>query len=428
MKKQIYFTVLAAVALITLSCCSKKAEPVKNEAPKSEVKAEAPAVVSEGWLDCTSLKSIYVDSGIFEHIGFAVPAYNLAKQNIMDGIKYHVSSITLENETKPDTFMRNFANGITIDDMEIFTSSKGVSIRVPIQERIHFITLDNAMKNCKENGIMMRGHVLVWHSQTPRAFFCEEFNPGKPFVSIEEMDARQEWYIKSVLEHVTAWEKANNDGKHIIYAWDVVNEALSDNATADNYLRDASSSAWYAIYQSEDYIVNAFRYANKYAPKDLLLAYNDYNEFQGEKHNGYLKIIDSILDAKDDKTLPARIDIAGMQSHNQTAWPSISEYETCIKNFIAKGLDIQVTELDITGSWKGGNNFEKANPEAQKKTYYDYFKLYQKYRKTDSTNGISGITFWGITDEVSWRGAAAPLLFKGFKTKPAYYGVIEAAK
>lgn len=42
--------------------------------------------------------------------------------------------------------------------------------------------------------------------------------------------------------------------------------------------------------------------------------------------------------------------------------------------------------------------------------------------------GILGITFWGTMDETSWRAMGGPLLFSNYQTKPAYYGVIEAAK
>lgn len=417
MKKLLSLSILIIIAL-TLTGCKEKgkidAEEVKTTSTQNTLT----------WMDVTSIKSVYVDSGIFEHIGFAVPAANIKKDNILAGVKYHATSITLENETKPDTIMWPFTKGMAAADFEDFTSTKGTKIKVPVQSKLNFDPLDTTMTICRDNGLKMRGHVLVWHSQTPKAFFCEDYNPSKPLVSQDVMDARQEWYIKSVFDHTKKWEAENNNGNHVIYAWDIVNEAISDNANATNYLRE--SSDWYAIYKSPDFIVSAFQYANKYAPKDVLLAYNDYNEFQGEKHNAYLRIIDLILAEKNNSKLPSRIDIAGMQSHNQTEWPSMQEYETCIKNFIAKGLDIHITELDITGSWLGGNNFKKADPEAQKKTYNQYFKLYQKYRKTENSNGITGITFWGISDEGSWRGSASPLLFNLLKPKPAYYGVIEA--
>ena len=406
-------TLICAAFLVLISCgTDKKTEPVKS--------------VQVSWTEAPSLKEAYVNTGIFEHIGFAVPAMNLSKNTIQEGLIRHATSVTLENEFKPDAIMKNFSNGIGAAAMETFVSTKGIKIEVPKQNKLNFMTVDYALEDCKKMGISMRGHVLVWHSQTPKAFFSEDYSPSKNLVNPEIMEARQEWYIKSVLEHVSEWEEQNNNGKHIIYAWDVVNEALSDSANSVEYLRDGNTSNWYKIYNNGEYIVNAFRYANKYAPKEVLLAYNDYNEFQGDKHQGYLKIIDSILSAANDSDLPARIDIAGMQSHNQTGWPSMNEYETCIKDFINKGLDVQITELDITGAWKGGNNFDRPSPESQEQTYNNYFKLYQKYRKTASNHGITGITFWGITDEASWRGSATPLLFSSYKTKPAFYGVLNA--
>lgn len=418
MKKTLIITSILAAALtatLFVSCgTDKKQEPVVNK--------------NVNWTQAPSLKEAYVDTGIFEHIGFAVPAMNLSKSNIQAGLIQHATSVTLENEFKPDGIMKNFSGGIGEAAMEPFTSSKGVTITVPKPYKLNFVTVDYAFEDCKKMGIQMRGHVLVWHSQTPRAFFREDFNSSKPLVTADVMEARQEWYIKSVLEHVQEWENTNNDGKRIIYAWDVVNEALSDSANSVNYLRDGTTSLWYQIFQSDEYIINAFRYANKYAPKDVLLAYNDYNEFQGDKHQGYLKLLDTIIAARNDEELPTRIDIAGMQSHNQTGWPSLQEYENCIRNFIAKGLDVQITELDITGSWKGGNNFDRPTPEAQANTYAAYFNLYQKLRKTETSHGVTGVTFWGITDEASWRGAATPLLFSNFQAKEAFWSVLNAAQ
>ena len=42
-----------------------------------------------------------------------------------------------------------------------------------------------------------------------------------------------------------------------------------------------SGSRWYQVYKSEEFIVDAFRFANAYAPSDVKLCYNDYNEYMG---------------------------------------------------------------------------------------------------------------------------------------------------
>lgn len=415
MKKLLITFSLISAALLGLISCG------------TDIKPE-PANKNISWTEAPSLKEAYVDTGLFEHIGFAVPAMNLGKANIQNGLKHHATSVTLENEFKPDAIMKNFSGGIGAAAMEPFTSTKGITIDVPKQNKLNFTTVDQALLECLDMGIKMRGHVLVWHSQTPKAFFCEDFNSGKPLVNADVMEARQEWYIKSVLEHVKQWEERVTNGEHIIYAWDVVNEALSDNANSINYLRDGGSSNWFKIFKNDEYIINAFRYANKYAPKDVLLCYNDYNEFQGDKHLGYLKILDAVIAHRNDSELPTRIDVAGMQSHNQTGWPSPAEYEACIRHFIEKGLDVQITELDITGSWKGGNNFDRPKTEVQAKTYAAYFNIYQKLRKTEGKHGVTGITFWGINDEISWRAMATPLIFSNYKTKDAFWAVLNACE
>lgn len=51
------------------------------------------------------------------------------------------------------------------------------------------------------NKIRVRGHVLVWHSQTPEWFFHEDYNVAKPYVDKETMNRRLEWFISSVFDH-----------------------------------------------------------------------------------------------------------------------------------------------------------------------------------------------------------------------------------
>ncbi|MCQ2598130.1 MAG: endo-1,4-beta-xylanase [Treponema sp.] len=408
-----FLTALISAVLILASCAQTKCSE------DSALKAAGP----QDWMDADSLKSVWVDSGVFENIGFAVPGHVLSTGSVIAGIGYHATTITAENDFKPDSLMRNFNAGCK---KENFTSSNGVTIEVPVQSVINFGAIDKYLQFAKTLKIRMRGHVLVWHSQTPKAFFCENFGTGN-YVSVAEMDARQEWYIKSVLEHVKAWEEKNNGGQHIVYCWDVVNEAASDNCRT---LREESD--WHRIYRNGDYIVNAFRYANKYAPADVELAYNDYNEYQDGKHNVIMNILKSIIAAQNDEVLPARIDVAGMQSHMQTGWPNAVMLENTVKDFISLGLDVMITELDITGKWLYGNTTEAAKDDQQKKAYYDAFTIYKKHAKTADKNGVSGVTFWGLDDDSSWRRSGRPLIFEkqgsSLVTKPAFDGVMEASR
>lgn len=145
-------------------------------------------------------------------------------EEIQNGIKRHANSITLGNEMKPQFLFGWWNSGDSKNQTMIdFKASNGKTIKVPSSlnnENLIYATLNVA----KSMGVKMRGHVLVWHSQTPDDFFAEnylaEYNSSqiKNLVSKEEMTARQEWYIKTVLECVANWENANGYGKgnHII--------------------------------------------------------------------------------------------------------------------------------------------------------------------------------------------------------------------
>ena len=77
----------------------------------------------------------------------------------------------------------------------------------------------------------------------------------------------------------------------MFYGWDVVNEAVSDSS--GDYRHEDEKSSWWRVYKSEDFIVNAFRYANVImAPfRTFELYYNDYNECMGNKVSGIEKAV-----------------------------------------------------------------------------------------------------------------------------------------
>ena len=372
------------------------------------------------WTEVTGVKDALTN--YFDYFGFCVSYNDTFKEPLLQkGLPLHASVITMENEFKPD-FIFGWSKPAKLTE---FRGEDGNLYEVPA-DIPNFKQMDNILSDMKKLGLKLRGHTLVWHSQTPAWFFMKNFSRKNEtqLVSPAEMSARQEWYIKSVLEHVAEWEKKNYNGEHIIIAWDVVNEAASDNATDANFLRDAGSSKWFAIYQNADFIVNAFRYANKYAPKDVKLVYNDYGCSSINKNKAICKIIDAIQAAPD-----ARIDAAGMQTHIGIN-DSPADFERAVKNFLAKGINVQITEMDVA------NGASSYNAMKLKDCYFNYMTMFINNRKQPGKNGIEGVTLWGVRDEWTWLNSMHkghtqyPLLFKGknFECKPAYYGVIEAAK
>lgn len=417
----------------------------------------------ENWLsDSTpSLKETYKD--IFDSFGLACEYGNVVTgwgtpkelyyEEVQNGLKKHADSITLGNELKPQFMLCWWGNGDGAkENMTSFAASNGKTIQVP--KTIQGLSrLNDILTILKNNNLKMRGHVLTWHSQTPDDFFAEgysaEYNGeliSNP-VSKEVMTARHEWYIKTILKYVNEWEADNGygTGNHIIWTWDVVNEAIADDATKTDYLRGSTSgtkgktpdnggSRWYQIYQSDEFIVNAFRFANAYAPSDVPLAYNDYNEYmdyeKGWKTTGILNLIENIRNGEaqtiNGKLVKPRIDVMGMQSHVNPDWPGVSGYENALKRYLAAGVDVHVSEFDIAATSTG----------SAKSAYSDYFKMLKKYgKKYSGKNKITNVTIWGLNNENSWisnGGTQYPLLFNKINNEyipnDSFDAVIEAAQ
>lgn len=392
----------------------------------------------DNWLadSVPSIKQTYSDT--FDYIGLAVEYGNFGLKytgdkytgtythdkswgtpnefyysEVQQGISKHANTITLGNELKPQFLLQWWDGDGSSQTKTTFNASNGQKIQVPDKlngEALIYATLNAA----KKSGVKMRGHVLTWHSQTPEGFFRENYSKNGNLVSKEVMTARHEWYIKTVLECVAEWEKANRvagkeTGNHLIWAWDVVNEAMADDASdpsTGSWLRGSTAgtkdkdpanggSRWYEIYKNEEFIINAFRFANAYAPADVKLCYNDYNEYQSNKTPAIEKIANLIKAGSaqtiNGKSVSPRLDAIAMQSHVGSSWPSITEYENALKKFLAIA-DVHVSELDISAA----SSSEAAT------AYANYFKMLKKYGKNYSGNKITCVTIWGINNESSW--------------------------
>ena len=401
------------------------------------------------WIDesVPSLKEAFSD--YYDSFGLAVGYRNeLESSYVQQGLAKHVDSITMGNEFKPQFLFGWWQDGIRNTTLTEFTASNGLTIKVPAS--LDFNTADNCLKICKDNGLKMRGHVLTWHAQTPDGFFAENYVPEyndskkntlKNPVSPEVMTARHEWYIKTVLTHVAEWEAANNNGEHIIWAWDVINETVADDAKGSTWCRGSTASTkdvtpapagqgacgsrWYQVYKSTEFITNAFRFANAYAPADVKLCYNDYNEYQSNKIDGCIKLINLVQNGVEQKVagkkVKPRIDVMGMQAHIGTQWPGTSSFESAIKQYL-KYVDIHVTEFDVNNA---------STSAESKSTYTNYFNVMNKYgKKYSGTHQIKNVTIWGINNESSWIESSSkyPLLFSNYAITDSFTAVINTAK
>ncbi len=192
----------------------------------------------------------------------------------------------------------------------------------PEENRYYWNDADSIVAFAQRNGLKLRGHTLCWHNQTP----------GWLFKDSAGNTATKEVLLQRLKDHITA-VVSRYKGK--IYAWDVVNEAISDKP--DEYLR---SSLWYQI-GGEEYIARAFEYAHAADPNAVLF-YNDYNEINATKREKIYKLVKGLKDTG------VPIGGVGLQGHWAINEPSRDQLDSTLKKFSDLGLKIQVTELDIS--------------------------------------------------------------------------------
>ncbi|ADU21885.1 MULTISPECIES: endo-1,4-beta-xylanase [Ruminococcus] len=349
-------------------------------------------------LTAPSLKNVYGDMFKF---GTATTVSELAPKSTKALIKKHFNSLTAGNELKPDS---------------VLDQQACLALAASGDDENPQVTLDAAkpiLDFARDNNIPMRGHVLVWHQQTPIWFFKENYDANGEWVSKEKMLRRMENYIKNVF---TAVKKEYPDVD--FYAWDVVNECFTDAGAPRNPgVPDSSngyqSSPWVQIFGDNSFIKPAFIYAKKYAPSGCKLYYNDYNEYM-QKSDAIVKLCQDI------NSSGHYIDGIGMQSHlnvtnngGSDPFPSVSMYRQALDKFSKTGLDIQITELDATVNNK--------RFDLQAKYYSDIMDAIVDYK-----DYVSAVVVWGTTDDLSWRADRDPLLFnQDYSVKPCFESIVD---
>jgi len=293
----------------------------------------------------------------------------------------------------------------------------------PTLDKFDFENSDRFVAFGEKNHMVLIGHTLVWHNQTPKWVF--EDGRGNPLTRDQLLQRLRE-HIQTVV--------GRYKGK--IKAWDVVNEALDE----DGKLRQ---TPWLKII-GEDYIAKAFEYAHQADP-EAELNYNDYSLENEPKRNGAIALVKKL------KAQGVPINGVGMQGHLHMDWPTVQQEDDTVAAFKALGVKVMITELDIDvlpSALKNGiadpsitvasrpdlNPYAKGLPDSVQhelaKRYADLFRVYLKHHEA-----VTRVTFWGVTDADSWlnywpvRGRTSyPLLFdRNGKPKPAFNAVIAEA-
>lgn len=385
--------------------------------------------------------------------GTAIMLSEISDDTLMELVEKHFNAVTFGNELKPDALFNYQIDGNSVPTKTI--TFEGEELQVPVVndagDSLDFSRADAmadkilAWNNAHpDQKIRIRGHVLVWHSQTQEWFFHENYDITKPYVNKETMNRRLEWFISSVFDHYFG-EAANGKYDGLFYGWDVVNEAVIGNtyrtdkvsaAESLSEIRHGNNSSWWHVYESNEFIINAFKYANKYAPANVELYYNDFGETDNTKCEGIVKLINDVKSAEG-----TRLDALGMQAHYNVDGFSAAQFKSVAKKYAQAAGKVQLTELDFKASSTYDGTAATKESEYTKMAYC-HKNLYEaiKALKAEGAN-VSGLTVWGVIEPNSWLhsqsnlgggasgSAQCPLLFDGnYKAKPAYWAYVDATK
>ncbi|GAA0397881.1 endo-1,4-beta-xylanase [Micromonospora gifhornensis] len=281
------------------------------------------------------------------YFGAAVGTYKFNDNTYMTVLNREFNSLVAENEMKWDA---------TEPQRGVFNYSAG----------------DRIVSHARSRGMKVRGHTLLWHAQQPG--WAQGLSGG---------DLRN-----AAINHVT---QVASHFRGQIYSWDVVNEAFADGGSGAR--RDSNLQR-----TGNDWIEAAFR-AARAADPNAKLCYNDYNtDGINAKSTGIYNMV------RDFKSRGVPIDCVGFQSHLGTTLPG--DYQANLQRFADLGLDVEITELDIT---QGGNQANMYGAVT---------------RACLAISRCTGITVWGVRDCDSWRGGDNALLFDCAGNKKAAYNAV----
>ncbi len=288
------------------------------------------------------------------YFGTAVAAGHLGEADYAATLDREFNSATPENEMKWDA-------------------------TEPSRGTFTFSAADRVVDHARAQGMDVRGHTLVWHSQLPSWVGA---------LGAADLRAAMNDHIDQVMGRY----------KGQIHSWDVVNEAFQDGGSG------ARRSSPFQDKLGDGYIEEAFRAARAADPA-AKLCYNDYNT---DGVNAKSTAVYTMV--KDFKARGVPIDCVGFQGHFNSNSPVPADLRANLQRFADLGVDVQITELDIEGSGT-------AQADA-------YARVVDACLAVDR---CTGITVWGVTDKYSWRSGGTPLLFDGnYDAKPAYDAVLAA--
>jgi len=339
-----------------------------------------------GALNYQPLKELTAKYGFT--MGAPMSAGDLGNFNYRKLLAHHFDTITPTNEMKAYSLLDQRASKASEDGMP----------------RMNFATADKMIKFAQDNGLKVRGHVLVWDAYMTPWFFHEGYDTKNPVVDQETMRLRLKSYIEQVITHF------ETQFPGVVYCWDVVNEAVGDGA--DQYkvndlrhvrtMRNGQPNPFYE-YVGEDYVELAFLYTRDVVEAlgaDIKLFYNDYNAIYDGKRAGIKQLLRSINTYAKDENGEYRILVDGMgmqgyiggygKQQGCFSQNDVNLLRKSIKEYAALGVEVQVTEMSL-------RNYEEDKNPQHAAFYGKVFEVFCTANDGEN-NPLTSVAIWGLLD------------------------------
>lgn len=259
----------------------------------------------------------------------------------------------------------------------------------PAQNSFTFSSGDAIVAFAQQNGMQVKGHTLVWHSQLPAWVSA--------ITDATQLRAAMINHVFQVVLHYSGQ----------VVAWDVVNEVVADGG------QSLRSTIFYNLL-GPSYIDDAFNAAHSADPNARLYL-NEYGaEGAGAKSDYVYNLVQGMLA----RGIP--IHGVGLQMHTGSAdaSPSAAQVATNMQRLAALGLDVAITEMDVS--------ICAGDLDTQGRRFHDIIAV------CVAQPACKAVTVWGVSDEHSWLNGMSctsprPLLFdESYLGKPAQLGVWNA--
>ncbi len=236
----------------------------------------------------------------------------------------------------------------------------------PQPGRFDFATADAIIDAATQTGKRVRGHPLLWDQQLPA------WVANRPWTA--------DTLAEALRNHVTTIVRRY---KGRVAVWDVVNEPLEDDGSM--------TPSVFRRVLGERYIDIAFEAAHAADPDARLFLNEIGADKGGPKQNAILDLAGRL------KARGVPIDGLGLQNHAVVDdFPTKESWDGTIEAVAAKGLDFEITEMDVALRTPGALDTATAGAQAQA-----YRAAALACRRHDA---CTGLTVWGVTDRWSWQG------------------------